>query len=80
MPRIDPSIMVHEIPTYLNVKPIFQWLCPVHPRKVASIKGEVENILKDGFIYPIPLIDWLSNIILVNEKKHDLSLHGLSRS
>eukprot|EP00253_Pinus_taeda_P021097 PITA_21097 len=40
-------------------------LRPVHPRKAVAIKVEVEKILKEGFIYPIPFTDWISNIILV---------------
>lgn len=43
MSGIDPSIMVHEIPTYPDSKPVFEHLRPVHPRKVAAIKGEVEK-------------------------------------
>lgn len=65
---IYPRIVVHEIPTYLHVKPTFQWLHPVHPRKVSAIKGEVEKLLKAGFIYPIPLTDWVSNIFSVTKK------------
>lgn len=69
MPGIDPSIVVHDIPTYRGAKPIRQRLCPVHPRKAAAIKGEVEQLLKAGFIYPIPLIDWVSNIVPVTKKQ-----------
>lgn len=69
MPGIDPSIVVHEIPTYPGAKPVRQRLRPVHPRKAAAIKAEVENLLKAGFIYPIPLTDWVSNIVLVTKKQ-----------
>jgi len=31
MPGIDPSIVVHEIPTDLSAKPILQCIHPVHP-------------------------------------------------
>ena len=50
MPRIDPSIVVHEIKTYPGAKPVCQKLHQVHPRKEAAIKEEVEKILRDGFI------------------------------
>ena len=40
----------------------------VHPRKATTIKEEVEKILKAGFIYPIPLTEWVSNIVPVNKK------------
>lgn len=66
---IDPNIMVHEIPMYLNVKPVCQRHRPMHPWKVAAIKDKVEKLLKSGFIYPIPLTDWVSNIVLVTKKQ-----------
>jgi hypothetical protein len=69
MPGIDPDIIVHEIKKYLDAKPIWQRLCPIHPRKSASIKLEVEKILKDGFIYLVALIDWVSNLVLANKKQ-----------
>lgn len=52
MSGIDLAVMVHEIPAYPGAKPIHQWLYPLHPRKAAAIKGEVEKLLK-----PIPLKD-----------------------
>ena len=38
---IDLSIVVHEIKTYPDAKPVFQKLCPMHPRKTVTIKDEV---------------------------------------
>ena len=67
MPRIDLSIVVHEIKTHPTARPIRHKLRQVHPRKVAAIKDEVDKLLKEGFIYPIPLMEWVSNIIPVNK-------------
>ena len=39
MPKIDSSIVVHEIRTYPTAKPVRQNLCQVHPRKAAAIKA-----------------------------------------
>lgn len=69
MPDIDPSIVEHEIETYDNAKPIRQWLRPVHPCKAAAIKVEVEKILNAGFIYPVPLTEWVSNPVPVDKKQ-----------
>ena len=69
MPRIDPSIVMYEIPTYPGAKPVCQRLCPVHPRKATAIKAEVEKLLNAGFIYPIPLTEWVSNIVPVDKKQ-----------
>lgn len=51
------------------MKLVRQWLHPVHPMKSAAIKGEVEKLLKAGFIYLIPLTDWVSNIVPVTKKQ-----------
>ena len=68
MPGIDPSIVVHEIKTYPIAKPVRHKLRQVHPRKAAAIKAEVEKLLKEGFIYPVPLMEWVSNIVPLNKK------------
>ena len=68
MHGIDPSIIVHEIKTYPDANPIHQKLWKVHPRKAAGIE-EVENILRASFIYPMPLTEWVSNIVLMKKKQ-----------
>ena len=69
MPGIDPWIVEHEIKTYPNVKPIRQKLRVVNPRKAPAIKVEIEKMLKVGFIYLVPLTEWVSNPIVVNKKE-----------
>ena len=69
IPGIDPSIVQHEIKRYENAKPIRQKIRPVNPWKAAAIKAEVEKLLKAGFIYPVPLTKWVSNLVLVDEKQ-----------
>ena len=66
---INPSIFVHEIKTYPDAKPVRQRLRQIHLRKAAAIKAVVEKLLRAGFIYPIPLTDWVSNIVLVTKKQ-----------
>ena len=66
---IDPSIVVYEIKTYPDAKPVRQKLRQVHPRKAVAIKEEVKKLLRAGFIYLVPLTEWVSNIVLVNKKK-----------
>ena len=41
----------------------------MNPKKFIAIKEEVEKLLKAGFIYPIPLIEWVSNPVLVSKKQ-----------
>jgi hypothetical protein len=64
MSGIDPDIIVHKINTYPDAKPIRKRLLLVHPRKVVAIKLKVENVLKVGFIYPVALTDWVSNLVV----------------
>jgi hypothetical protein len=68
MPGIDRAIVVHEIKTYPRAKPVQQYLRPVHPRKVAAIKLEVEKLLKAGFIFPLALTKWVSNPVPIDKK------------
>ena len=69
MPGIDPRIVEHEIKTYPNANPIWQRLRAVNPRKAPAIKAEIEKLLKVGFIYPVPLMEWVSNLFLVDKKQ-----------
>jgi hypothetical protein len=69
MSGINLEIVSHEIKTYPGAKPIRQRLRSVHPRKAATIKLEVEKILKAGFIYPMALTDWVSNLVLIDKKQ-----------
>ena len=69
---IDPSIVVHEIKTYPMDKLVRKKLRQVHPRKAAAIKAEIENLLKFGFIYPVPLTKWVSNIVPMSKSRAPL--------
>ena len=84
MPGIDPRIVEHEIKTYPNAKPIRQCLHAVNPRKAPSIKAEIEKLLKAGFIYLVPLIEWVSNPILMDKKQGAIHIctnfHDLNRA
>jgi hypothetical protein len=75
MPCIDLDVIVHEIKTHPDAKPIRQRLRLVHPHKVVAIKLEVEKLLKGGFIYPMELIDWVSNLVLVNKKQRTIRVY-----
>ena len=68
MPGIHSSIIFHEIRTYPNANLVHQKIRQVHPRKASSIKKEIEKLLKEGFMYPTLLTEWVSNIVPVNKK------------
>jgi hypothetical protein len=69
MSGIDLEIVIHEIKTYPDAKPIQKLLHPIHPCKVAAIKLEVEKLLKVSFIYPVALTDWVSNLVPIDKKQ-----------
>jgi hypothetical protein len=69
MPGINPRIVEHEITTYPDVKSVRQKLRLINPRKETVIKVEVEKLLKVGFIYPIQLTQWVSNLMPANKKQ-----------
>jgi hypothetical protein len=43
-------------------------LFPFNPWKAISIKEEVEKMVYDGYIYPIPLIELVSNLVPLTKK------------
>ena len=57
---------------YLDVKLVHQRLHPILPKKAAAIKAEVEKLLRAGFIYHVPLTDWVSNIVPVMKKQRTI--------
>jgi hypothetical protein len=69
MRGINPRIFEHEIRTFLDAKPIQQCPRAVNPWKAYTIKAEMEKLLNVGFIYPTPLIEWVSNLVPVDKKQ-----------
>ena len=69
MSGIDPWIVEHKIKTYPNVNSVRQKLRSVNPKKAPTIKVGIEKLLKADFIYPIPLMEWVSNLVAVNKKE-----------
>lgn len=65
---IDPWIVKHEIKVYPNAKLVRRKLRDVNHKKSLTIKAEIKKLLRDGFIYLVPLIKWVSNPVLVNKK------------
>ena len=41
----------------------------MNPKKAPTIKAEIEKLLKAGFIYTVPLTEWVSNLIPVDKKQ-----------
>jgi hypothetical protein len=84
MPGINPHIVKHEIRTYPDATPIRQCLRAVNPRKAPTIKVEVEKLLNAGFIYLVPLTEWVSNLVHVDKNQGTIRVcmdfHELNKS
>lgn len=65
---MDPHNVMHEIKTYPGAKLMRKKVLMVHPWKCKSIKVEVKKILHVGFTYPMPLTEWVSNIVHITNK------------
>ena len=56
----------------------------MNPRKAPAIKGEIEKLLNTGFIYHVPLTEWVSNPISVDKKQGTIHIctnfHDLNRA
>ena len=74
MPDIDTSIVEHTINMYPDVKLVRQWLRPIHLKKFIAIKVEVEKLFRVGFIYPVLLTEWVSNIVPGMKKQGTIRL------
>ena len=68
MLNLDPSIMEQHINTWPDVAPFHQNQWPIHPSKVAVVKGAIEKLHTTSFIYPIAYTTWVSNPIPMNKK------------
>ena len=47
----------------------------MNPRKAPTIKVEIEKLLKAGFIYPVPLTEWVSNPVPVDKKQGAIHIY-----
>ena len=56
----------------------------MNPRKAPAIKAEIEKLLNADFIYPNPLMEWVSNPIPVDKKQGAIYIctdfHDLNRA
>ena len=68
MPGLDPSIVVHQLPTREDVKPKKQKLRRFRPDLLLKIKEEVRKLLEVGFIEVSNYPDWVTNVVPVIKK------------
>ena len=74
MPGIDPDIVMHEIPTLPEFKPVKQKLRKLVPEWSLKIKAEITKQLNVGFLKVIEYPTWLANIVPVPKKGGDVRM------
>jgi len=67
MPGVDPSIMVHRLSTFKDVRPIAQKKRKLGEEKRIAAKEEAEKLLQVGFIREAHYTTWLANVVLVRK-------------
>ena len=81
---IGPWIVEHEIKTYPNGNLVQQNLRDINLNKFPTIKDEIEKLLRESFIYPVLLNEWVSNPIQVNKKQGTIrvctNFHNLNKA
>ena len=68
MPRLDPGFVAHTLNVDPEAKPVAQPARIFHTEIEGQIVKEVQKLLAAGFIKPIQLPRWLSNIVPVKKK------------
>jgi hypothetical protein len=61
----DPTLIKHGIPIKEEIKPVRKKQRPINPVLEATIRKELEKLLKAGIIFPAKYSEWVSNLVLV---------------
>jgi hypothetical protein len=61
----DSSLIHHAIPIKEGIKPIRQKQRPINPALEATIRKELEKLLKVGIIFPVKYSEWVSKLVPV---------------
>ena len=68
MPGLDPSIVVHKLPTREDIKPKKQKLRRFRLDILLKIKEEVKKLIEVGFIEVSNYSKWVANVVPVLKK------------
>jgi hypothetical protein len=58
-----PYLIKHSIPINEGVKTVRKKQRPINPTLEATIRKELEKLLKDGIIFPVKYYEWVSNLV-----------------
>ncbi|OMO98613.1 reverse transcriptase [Corchorus capsularis] len=68
MPGLDDNLVTHELYISPSSKPVKQSARVFRPEIELQIKGEIDKLLRVGFIKPIHHPTWLANVVPVKKK------------
>jgi hypothetical protein len=63
----DLALIQHANPIMEGIKPIRKKQRPINPALEATIRKEVEKLLKAIIIFPVKYSEWVSNLVHVRE-------------
>jgi hypothetical protein len=79
----DPALIQHSIPIKEGIKPVRKKQRPINPALEATIRKELEKLLKDGILFPVKHSEWVSNLVPVRKETGQIRLcvdfHALNR-
>ena len=68
MPRIDPSVITHQLNVYPSSKPLRQKKRVIALERNNAIKEEVQKLFTVEFIQEAYYSNWLSNVVMVKKE------------
>jgi hypothetical protein len=71
----DPALIHHVVPIKEGIKPVRQKQRPINLALEATIRKELENLLKDGIIFPVKYSEWVSNLVPVQKTTGQIRLY-----
>jgi hypothetical protein len=80
----DPALIKHAIPIKEGIKPVRKKQRPINPTLEATIRKELEKLLKARIIFQVKYYEWVSNLVHVQKTTSQIRLcvdfHALNRS
>jgi hypothetical protein len=70
----DPDIIQHSIPIKEGIKPVRKNQSPINPTLAATIRKELEKLLKAGNIFSFKYYEWVSNLVHVRKATDHIRL------
>jgi hypothetical protein len=70
----DLARIQYAIPIKEGIKPVRKKQRPINPALKATIRKELEKLLKDGIIFSIKYSEWVSNLVSVQKTTGQIRL------